>query len=101
MKNVTGDFVNESKKNGNKLLVQYTASWCNPCRMLTPRLERIENEYENISFVKVDVEQNMEHVAELLIISVPTVIVYNGEEIIHRGVGLNSEEYYRDILNKL
>lgn len=101
MENITGQFVNELKNQGKKLLVQYSASWCMPCKILTPKLERIENNYSDVSFVKIDIEQNMEHVTSLGITSVPTVIIYDGEKLIDRSVGIKDEKYYEDLLKLL
>ena len=91
----------ELQKSGNKILVQYTASWCGPCRQLSPRLANISNSYDNIAFVKIDVDENMELAQNLLIRSVPTVIIYNGEEILNRSQGAQPDGFYKDILNNL
>jgi thioredoxin 1 len=91
----------ELQKSGNKILVQYTASWCGPCRQLSPRLANISNSYDNIAFVKIDVDENMELAQNLLIRSVPTVIIYKGEEILNRSQGAQPDGFYKDILNNL
>jgi thioredoxin 1 len=91
----------ELQKSGNKILVQYTASWCGPCRQLSPRLANISSSYDNIVFVKIDVDENMELAQNLLIRSVPTVIIYKGEEILNRSQGAQPDGFYKDILNNL
>ena len=91
----------ELQKSGNKILVQYTASWCGPCRQLSPRLANISSSYDNIAFVKIDVDENMELAQNLLIRSVPTVIIYKGEEILNRSQGAQPDGFYKDILNNL
>ena len=91
----------ELQKSGNKILVQYTASWCGPCRQLSPRLANISSSYDNIAFVKIDVDENMELAQNLLIRSVPTVIIYKGEEILNRSQGAQPDSFYKDILNNL
>lgn len=101
MTNVTGEFVNALKNQGKKVLVQYTASWCGPCRSLTPKLERLEKNYEDVSFVKVDVEQNIEHISTLNITSVPTVILYDGNNMISRSVGAQPDDFYKKILDSI
>lgn len=87
--------------NGIKLLVQYTASWCGPCRQLTPRLSNLSNSYDNVKFFKVDVDENIDLARELEIRSVPTVIIYNGTEIVDRSSGVQPDSYYKNILNNL
>ena len=101
MENVTADKLKELQLKGNKLLVQYTASWCGPCKALSPRLENFENEYQGVIFSKVDVDQNVDTAMELNIRSVPTVIIYDGEKIVNRSQGAQPDNFYKDILNKL
>ena len=84
-----------------KLIIQFTAPWCGPCRALAPRLGNIVNNYDNIEYYKVDVDENPDIVQELMITSVPTVVCYNGGEIIDRCVGLQSDAYYKSVLEKL
>ena len=101
MENVTSDKVKELQLQGKKLLVQYTASWCGPCRTLSPRLENFEGDYKGVLFTKVDVDQNVDAAMELGIRSVPTVIIYDGEKIVNRSQGVQSDTFYKDILNSL
>lgn len=101
MENVTGERVKQLQSEGKKLLVDYWAKWCGPCKMLIPRLELIEKEYPDIIFVKVDVDENMDYAMDLGIRSVPTVMVYNGEKIIDRSSGASDNTYYKSVLDKL
>ena len=48
----------ELQNKGEKILAQYTAAWCGPCRALTPRLSNMSNSYDKVKFVKIDVEEN-------------------------------------------
>lgn len=88
---------------GEKLLVQFSAVWCGPCKTLTPRLMNLSNEYENVTFVKIDVDNglNSELVVELGIMSIPTVVFYNGHKMVDRVKGLETELFYKNILGKL
>lgn len=101
MKNVTEENVTQLKEEGKKILVDYWAEWCGPCKTLIPRLESLESEYPNVTFVKVDVDKNMDRCLQLGIRSVPTVIIYDGETVIDRSQGVNHETYYKSILDKL
>ena len=86
---------------GKKILVQYTAAWCGPCRALTPKLANMSNSFSDVDFVKIDVEENPEITQELMISSVPTVTVYKGKEIVDRSRGVQPDHYYKEILNNL
>jgi thioredoxin len=101
MENVTSDKVKELQLEGKKILVDFWATWCGPCRTLIPRLEKMEGEHKNIVFVKVDVDQNIDAAMELGIRSVPTVMIYDGEKLVNRSQGVQPESFYNDILNSL
>jgi thioredoxin 1 len=101
MENVTSAQVAQLQSEGKKLLVQYTATWCGPCKSLTPRLSNLSNRYEDITFVKVDIEENMDSAVELGISTVPTVMIYDGDTLINRSVGANIDSAYTKILDTL
>lgn len=101
MENVTAAQVAQLQAEGKKLLVQYTASWCGPCKALTPRLSNLSNKYSDVTFVKVDVDENMESAQELFISTVPTVIIYNGDMLVNRSTGANVDSVYSKILDTL
>jgi thioredoxin len=101
MENVTSEKVKQLQLEGKKVLVDYWAKWCGPCKALIPRLESIESQYPDVAFVKVDVDENMDSALDLGIRSVPTVIIYDGEKIISRSQGASADSFYKDILNKL
>jgi thioredoxin len=101
MENVTSEKVKQLQSEGKKVLVDYWAKWCGPCKSLIPRLESIESQYPDVAFVKVDVDENMDSALDLGIRSVPTVIIYDGEKIISRSQGASADSFYKDILNKL
>jgi thioredoxin 1 len=101
MEYVTAAEVAQLQSEGKKLLVQYTASWCNPCKQLTPRLSNLSNKYSDVTFVKVDVDENMDSARELLISTVPTVMIYNGETLVNRSTGANHDNIYSKILDTL
>ncbi len=101
MENVTSVEVKQIQSQGNKVLVDFWAPWCGPCRSLIPRLEGLESKYPNVTFVKVNVDENMEYAMELGIRTVPTVIVYNGEETVHRSPGANQDIVYTKVLDEL
>jgi thioredoxin 1 len=101
MEYVTAAQVAQLQSEGKKLLVQYTASWCNPCKQLTPRLSNLSNKYSDVTFVKVDVDENMDSARELLISTVPTVMIYNGETLVNRSTGANHDNIYSKILDTL
>ena len=98
MENVTAQRVDELRAEGKKLLVDYWAKWCGPCKALIPRLELLEAQYPDVTFVKVDVDENMDASLDLGIRTVPTIMIYNGEELVSRSLGANNDIVYTNIL---
>jgi len=66
-----------------KYLVDFYATWCGPCKMLAPVLEQISDDLEkdNITIIKVDVDQAQEIAMEYGVMSIPTMfLIENGEQ---------------------
>jgi thioredoxin 1 len=101
MEYVTFAQVAQLQSEGKKLLVQYTANWCSPCKSLTPRLALISSGYPDVTFVKVDVDENQDAVMELDINTVPTIMIYNGDTLISKSLGANIDSVYTKILDTL
>jgi thioredoxin len=101
MENVTADKVKELQSQGKKVLVDFFAEWCGPCKQLIPRLEKLQNEYSDVVFVKVDVDSNQDYALELGVRGVPTVMIYNGETQVDRTSGVQPDGHYKNVLNSL
>lgn len=93
--------LNDHILNGDKVLVDFFASWCLPCKQLMPILESIETEFPNVKFVKFDVESDMEYISKYNIVSVPTVMILDGDKIVDISKGVKPAEYYKKILSNL
>ena len=64
------------------VVVDFFATWCGPCKMLSPVIDELSGELENVNFVKVDIYQSMDLAQKFKIVSVPTLKVFkNGEEV--------------------
>jgi thioredoxin 1 len=86
MRQVTKDEFTELVESEEYTLVQFSASWCGPCKMLTKTLESMENEY-SFRVAKIDIDQERELARTYGIRSVPTMIVFKDGEEIKRTVG--------------
>jgi len=98
MKNVTANELNEKQNNGEKILVDFYADWCQPCKMLTPNLESIENNHELISFVKYNVDERSPILEDLRIRAVPTVILFDGINEVSRFSGVRSSNDVNNLI---
>ena len=64
------------------VFVKFTASWCGPCRMMIPVIEKVASEFNNVKFLEVDVDDSDGLSEEYFISSVPTMMIFkNGEKM--------------------
>ena len=75
------------------VIVDFWATWCGPCRMLTPILDEVEEEMpEQIQVVKVNVDDADDIAAQFRIMSIPTLLFFKNGEIVDRHVGVIKKE---------
>lgn len=67
--------------------VKFWATWCQPCKIFAPTVEKLDEEFENINFLSIDVDQVSEIVKEYKIRSLPTILILNDGEEIERITG--------------
>lgn len=71
----------------DKVVVDFFANWCGPCKMLAPIVEEVSNELEKITFVKVDIDEIESLPRQFDIMSIPTLLVFEKGELIKRHTG--------------
>ena len=75
-----------------KTVVDFYATWCGPCKMLAPIVEQISEEYTDVKFVKVNVDDAQNTAAQYDVASIPTLVtIENGKEVV-KSVGVKSKD---------
>ena len=81
------NFAAEVLEAGQPVLVDFWAPWCGPCRIVAPHLEELNNEREDLTVVKLNVDENPQTAAKYGIMSIPTLILFKNGEVAKQVVG--------------
>lgn len=92
------NFDKEVLQAGVPVLVDFWASWCGPCRMLSPIVDEIAEQYTGLKVGKVNVDEQEELAIKFGIMSIPTLIVFRDGEVVAQSVGVKSKEAILDML---
>ena len=100
MLELNGDtFQAEVLDNPAPIAVDFWASWCGPCKLLAPVLDKVAQELEGrVRFAKVNVDDNPELAAKYGIVSIPTVMLFRDKEQPKRLIGLVDAQTLREFL---
>ncbi|EGW33706.1 uncharacterized protein SPAPADRAFT_54012 [Spathaspora passalidarum NRRL Y-27907] len=71
------------------VVVDFFATWCGPCKMIAPLLDKFSSEYPQVKFLKVDVDQFGSIAQEYEVTSMPTIIFFKNGQQIQRVIGAN------------
>lgn len=86
------------------VLVDFYADRCGPCRMLTPIVEELSEQYawsSTIKIVKINVDENQETPSLYDIMSIPAVLIFKNGELKHQDVGVQMKEVYENKISAL
>jgi len=102
MKNITNEQWKQEVVNSDKpVFVDFWATWCGPCRIVSPIVEEIAKEYEGkVNFVKVDVDQNRDLASKYNILSIPTLAIFRNGQAVAQAAGAASKESIKAYIDK-
>lgn len=99
MKQVNRVEFEETIKEG-LILVDFFATWCGPCKMLSPILDELSEEVKDVKFIKVDVDEEGDLAREYGVMSIPNVFLIKDGHVVDSFLGLQSKETIIDFINK-
>lgn len=92
------NFENEIVKADKPVLVDFWASWCGPCRMLSPIIDEIAEEHPEIKVCKINIDDEAELAIRHGVMSVPTLMIFKNGEIAQTAVGVRPKDEILDLL---
>lgn len=94
------DFKKSVLENPGIVLVDFYADWCGPCKAVSPIIDELSTEMSNVSFVKVNVDENQDVASEYSIFSIPTFLIFKNGQVISQLVGAQGKEAFQAKLNE-
>ena len=100
----TAEYVESSEfeqllANEKLVVADYTATWCGPCRLIAPLMDRLATEYANrATVVKIDIDKNKDNAKKYGIRSIPAVLMFKNGELVENLVGKLPYESFSNAL---
>lgn len=86
------NFKDEVINSNNKVLLDFYADWCGPCKMVAPILAEISDERNDIKVGKINVDEEPELASQFGVMSIPMLVVINDGNIVNSAVGARAKE---------
>lgn len=94
------NFEHEVLKSETPVLVDFWAQWCGPCKMLSPILDELADEYQGkVKIGKVDIDTNQELSAQYSVMSIPTLLIFKDGKVQEQHVGLKGKPELKKTLD--
>lgn len=95
-----GEFDNLIRQD-KPVLIDFTANWCVPCKMLSPVIEKIADQYDGkVTVAKVDIDEQQDLAIKYGIMNIPTVILFKNGKPAAKEVGVRNMSAYTKMLDK-
>ena len=95
----SANFENEIIKSSKPVLVDFWASWCGPCRMLSPIVDEIAKEQNDVKVCKINVDENQGLAAMFQVMSIPTLVLIKDGKIVNKSIGYKPKQAILQMLN--
>ncbi len=98
----SSNYDSEVLKSDKLVLVDFWASWCGPCKMVSPIIEQLAKEYDGkVKVCKLNVDDEGSIAAQNAIVSIPTVILFENGKPVKKLIGAHSIDDYEDAIDEL
>ena len=94
------NFDSEVLQSDKIVLVDFYADWCEPCKVFSPILEDVADDYDYVKVVKVNVDEEIELAQKYGIISLPTLLVVKNGKVVDRSTGALEKIYVLDMIRE-
>ena len=102
MINVEKNFNDEVINNKGISVVDFWAPWCGPCKMFSPIFESAKENYKDIKFCKLNIDEDINNVSkDFGVMSIPTVVAFKDGKEIKRNIGFLNEDDLNDFLEEI
>ena len=98
VKITASNFAAEVKGSEKPVLLDFWASWCGPCRMLSPIVDEVAEERGDVKVGKVNVDEQPELAGEFGVMSIPTLLVFEQGKLVRQAVGARPKASVLDLL---
>ena len=93
---------NEVINSGETVLVDFSAEWCGPCKMMVPILKELKSQVkDDVKIIKVDIDKQPQIASEYQISGVPTLMIFKNGEVKCRQSGVLSAHQLRSVLERV
>ncbi len=101
VKEINAEEYSEILNSTNPVVIDFHATWCGPCKVLSPILEELDDEIDGVEFVKLDVDQHPQIAGQNQVMGVPTVVILKDGEFKDRFVGVQPKEVIKEKITSL
>lgn len=98
LKITSANFEEEVLKSDKPVLIDFWAGWCGPCRMLSPIIDEVAAESSDFKVGKINVDEEGDLAMRYRVMSIPTLVVFEGGQEVNRSLGVISKEEVLDLV---